>query len=128
MLDPPHLESLEGIHLDPKGPEKDPAIVSPTLVNPNCFGTLCHTFAICSLSGFSTAKLRPISSLQNSSSLGRVHLDLHSFNFWGVAFLSFRSHRACHIQAKLLTKCGTKNGPATQPHLWNLWGPFLWPF
>ena len=21
-----------------------------------------------------------------------------------------------------------KNGPATQPHFWNLWGPFLWPF
>ena len=54
------------------------------------------------------------------------------FQFFGVAFLSFRSRRAghnqCHNQAKLFTKCGTKNGPATQPHFWNLWGPFLWPF
>ena len=50
------------------------------------------------------------------------------FQFFGDAFLAFRSRRACHNQAKLFTKCGTKNGPATQPHFWNLWGPFLWPF
>ena len=29
--------------------------------------------------------------------------------FW-VAFLSFCSRRACHNQAKLFTKCSTKNG------------------
>ena len=83
---------------------------------------------ICSLSGLSTAKLRPISSLQTRSYFGRVHLGLPSFNFLLSDFLSFRSRRACHNEAKLFTKSGTKNGPATQPHFWNLWGPFLWPF
>ena len=41
---------------------------------------------ICSLSGLSTAKLRPISSLQNSSYFGRVHLGLpviHTQNQFG---------------------------------------------
>jgi len=43
-------------------------------------------------------------------------------------FLAFRSCRVCHNQGKLFRKYGTKNGSATQPHFWNLWGPFLWPF
>ena len=121
---------------------KDPRrtrLVTLTLVNPNCFETLCHTFA-CVLYHLSTAKLRPISSLQNSSYFGRAHLGLPSFNFFG-SHISFRSRRACHHQAKLFTKCGTKrnklqwNGQnwvpqkhKLRPKLVAFWAPLLMPF
>ena len=39
------------------------------------------------------------------------------FQFFGVGVLSFRSRRACHNQAKLLTKCGTKWARHTAPFL-----------
>ena len=52
---------------------------------------------------------------------------LKQFQFFGVGFLSFRLRRACHNQAKLFAKCGTKNGPATQPHFWEPIGAILWP-
>ena len=81
-----------------------------------------------STSGLSTSKLRPISSLQNSSYFGRVHLGLPSFNFLGSHFFLFVRAALVIIKPNCSQKCGTKNGPATQPHFWNLWGPFLWPF
>ena len=63
----------------------------------------------------STSKLRPISSPSKQLIFWSRSFGLRQFQFFWNPFLAFRLRRACHNQAKLFTKCGTKNGPATQP-------------
>ena len=68
---------------------------------------------ICSLSGLSTAKLKPISSLQNSSYFGRVHLGLPSFNFLGSHFFLFVRAALVIIKPNCSQNVAPKKGP---PH------------
>ena len=70
---------------------------------------------ICSLSGLSTAKLRPISSLQNSLYFGRVHLGLRSFNFLGSHFFLFVRAALVIIKPNCSQNVAPKMGPPHSP-------------
>ena len=70
---------------------------------------------ICSLSGLSTAKLRPISSLQTRSYFGRVHLGLPSFNFLGSHFLLFVRAALVIIKPNCSQNVAPKMGPPHSP-------------
>ena len=70
---------------------------------------------ICSLSDLSTAKLRPISSVQNSSYFGRVHLGLPSFNFLGSHFFLFVRAALVIIKPNCSQNVAPKMGPPHSP-------------
>ena len=71
--------------------------------------------SICSLLGLSTAKLRPISGLQNSSYFGRVHLGLPSFNFLRSHFFLFVRAAFVIINVIIKPNCSQNVAPKMGP-------------
>jgi hypothetical protein len=62
--------------LEPKRTREGPGHCKSNPCQSKLLWNFVSHVCICSLSGLSTAKLRPISSLQNRSYFGRVHLGL----------------------------------------------------